>query len=49
MLLVQLRGHPDEVTARLSRRALSFRFAPDGAVRPLLDAAEHGEPYAAAY
>jgi hypothetical protein len=41
-LLEKLRDHPDEVTARLSRWALSFRFAPDGSVRPLLDAAEYG-------
>jgi hypothetical protein len=39
-LLEELQNHPDEVTARLSRWALSFRFAPDGQVRPLLDAAE---------
>jgi hypothetical protein len=43
VLLERLRGHPDQVTARLSNWALSFRFAPDGAVRPLLDAAESAE------
>jgi hypothetical protein len=42
VLLDKLKGHPDEVTARLSRWALSFRFAPDGTVRPLLDAAVYG-------
>jgi hypothetical protein len=41
-LLHKLKHHPDEVTARLSRWALSFRFAADGTVRPLLDAAGHG-------
>jgi hypothetical protein len=41
-LLEQLAGHPDPVTSRLSRWALSFRFAEDGAVRPLLAAVEHG-------
>jgi hypothetical protein len=40
-LLEKMSGHPDKVTARLSRWALSFRFAPDGTVRHLLDAAEH--------
>jgi hypothetical protein len=40
-LLEKLRDHPDEVTARLSRWALSFRFGPDGSVRPLLDAPEY--------
>jgi hypothetical protein len=40
-LLEKLQHHPDEVTARLSRWALSFRFKPDGSVRPLLDAPEH--------
>jgi hypothetical protein len=43
VLLGQLRSHPDEVTARLSRWALSFRFAPDGTIRPLLDAADSGD------
>lgn len=38
VLLERLSGHPDEVTARLSRWALSFRFAPDGTIRPLLEA-----------
>lgn len=39
VLLERLASHRDEVTARLSRWALSFRFAPDGSIRPLLDAA----------
>jgi hypothetical protein len=43
VLLRQLSQHPDEVTARLSRWALSFRFAPGGSIRPLLEAAEHAE------
>lgn len=38
ILLEKLSGHPDEVTARLSKWALSFRFGPDGGIRPLLDA-----------
>jgi hypothetical protein len=40
-LLEKLSDHPDQVTARLSKWALSFRFAPDGEVRPMLAAAEH--------
>jgi TIR domain len=43
-LLEQLSRHPDPVTSRLSAWALSFRFAPDGTVRPLLAAAEHEVP-----
>jgi hypothetical protein len=43
VLLDQLRFHPDPVTSRLSSWALSFRFAPDGTVRPLLAAAEYGD------
>jgi hypothetical protein len=39
-LLEQLSRHPDPMTSRLSDWALSFRFAPDGSVRPLLAAAE---------
>lgn len=42
-LLEKMRGHPDPVTAKLSRWALSFRFDPAGPVRPFLAAAEHGE------
>jgi hypothetical protein len=38
ILLERLAGHPDEVTAQLSRWALDFRFAPDGTIRPLLEA-----------
>ncbi len=38
ILLERLAGHPDEVTARLSQWALDFRFAPDGTIRPLLEA-----------
>ena len=40
-LLEQLAAHPDPVTSRLSRWALSFRFAENGKVRPLLAAVEH--------
>jgi hypothetical protein len=39
-LLGILLHHPDPVTARLSKWALSFRFAPGGTIRPLLAAAE---------
>ena len=39
-LLEKLSNHPDEVTARLSQWALSFRFRPDGSVGPLLTAPE---------
>jgi hypothetical protein len=42
-LLEQLSGHPDSVTSQLSTWALSFRFADDGTVRPLLAAVEYGE------
>jgi hypothetical protein len=42
-LLEKLSCHPDPVTAKLSRWALSFRFAPDGTIRPFLASAEHGE------
>lgn len=41
-LLEKLRAHPDPVTSRLSSWVLSFRFAPDGAIRPMLAAAELG-------
>jgi len=41
-LLERMTHHPDEVTARISRWAVSFRFAPDGTVRPLLAAADVG-------
>lgn len=44
-LLGRLQDHKDEVTARLSRWALSFRFAPDGSVRPLLDAADYEKTF----
>jgi hypothetical protein len=40
-LLEHLARHPDPVTARLSKWALSFRFADDGSVRPLLYAVEY--------
>jgi hypothetical protein len=43
-LLEKLSRHPDPVTAKLSSWALSFRFAPDGTIRPLLAAVEHGQP-----
>jgi hypothetical protein len=39
-LLEVMCHHPDQATASLSRWALSFRFAPDGTIRPLLAAAE---------
>ncbi|AVV46649.1 hypothetical protein PYK79_14510 [Streptomyces sp. ID05-04B] len=39
VLLGRLEHHPDPVTSELSKWALSFRFAGDGSVRPLLDAA----------
>lgn len=42
VLLDKMKSHPDDVTAQLSKWALSFRFSPDGTVRPLLDAAVHG-------
>jgi hypothetical protein len=41
VLLEKLSEHPDPVTARLSEWALSFRFAEDGTVRPLLAAVEY--------
>jgi len=37
-LLEKMRNHPDEVTAKLSRWALDFRFGPDNTIRPLLEA-----------
>jgi hypothetical protein len=40
VLLTKLSGSPDAVTATLSSWALSFRFAEDGSVRPLLAAAD---------
>ncbi len=43
-LLQKLGTHPDPVTRKLSNWVLSFRFAPDGAIRPLLAAIEHGTP-----
>ena len=43
-LLQKLSAHPDPVTSKLSKWVLSFRFAPDGAIRPLLAAIEHGTP-----
>jgi hypothetical protein len=42
-LLEKLSRHPDPVTAHLSQWTLSFRFVPDGTVRPLLAAAEHAK------
>ena len=44
-LLEKLSGHPDDVTARLSRWALKFQFAGDGTIRPLHSAADHGIAY----
>ena len=41
-LLEKLSHHPDAVTARLSQWALSFRFAPDGSIRPFLASADAG-------
>jgi len=38
VLLEKLSKHPDRVTAELSNWALGFRFAHDGAIRPLLEA-----------
>jgi hypothetical protein len=43
VLLKKLSAHSDRVTQKLSSWALSFRFAPDGSIRPLLDAADHGD------
>jgi len=42
-LLEKMSDHPDPVTAKLSRWALSFRFDPAGPVRPFLAAAEYGK------
>ena len=44
VLLEKLRNHQDRVTAELSEWALSWRFAPDGSVRPFLAAAEYRHP-----
>lgn len=41
-LLGKFAAHPDPVTARLSRWALSFRFASDGSIRSLLAATTYG-------
>jgi hypothetical protein len=41
-LLEKLSQHKDTVTARLSQWALSFRFAPDGSIRPFLASAGGG-------
>ena len=41
-LLERLRHHPDPETVKLSEWALSFLWADDGTVRPLLSAVEHG-------
>ena len=48
-LLATLASHPDPVTRRMSTWVLSFRFADDGRVRPLLAAAEIGDPDDASY
>jgi hypothetical protein len=49
-LLQKLSAHPDQATRRLSSWVLSFRFAEDGTVRPMLAAATSGNqddvPYA---
>ncbi len=42
-LLKKLSRHKDEVTSGLSKWALSFRFAPDGTIRPFLASAEASE------
>jgi hypothetical protein len=42
-LLEKMSHYPDAPTARLSRWALSFRFARDGGIRPFLAAAEYAE------
>jgi hypothetical protein len=44
-LLEKLIDHEDDVTARFAQWALSFRFAPDGTIRPLLAAADHETTY----
>jgi hypothetical protein len=49
VLLEKLKDHPDPVTSKFSRWALSFRFAPDGTIRPFLASAEYGEPDDAPY
>jgi hypothetical protein len=41
-LLERLKGHDDPVTSRLAQWALSFRFAANGKVSPLLEAADRG-------
>jgi hypothetical protein len=43
-LLEKLSRHPDRMTAKLGRWVRSFRFAADGSIRPLLSAADHGQP-----
>ena len=48
-LLEKLKHHPDPVTSKFSRWALSFRFAPDGTIRPFLASAEYGEADDAPY
>ena len=44
-LLEKLASHPDPITRKLSRWALSFRWDDDnnGAIRPFIASAEHGE------
>jgi hypothetical protein len=42
-LLEKMSHYPDAPTAGLSRWALSFRFAPDGEIRPFLAAAEFAQ------
>jgi hypothetical protein len=48
-LLEKFAAHPDPVTSKLSRWALSFRFAQDGTIRPFLASAEFGEVIDAPY
>jgi hypothetical protein len=45
VLLRKLSTHPDEVTRRLSSWALSFRFAADGSIRPLIEGPAEDRPY----
>jgi hypothetical protein len=43
-LLEKLSQHPDRITAKLCQWVLSFRFVDDGSIRPLLSAADRGQP-----
>ena len=48
-MLHRLAGYPDRVTSDFSNWVLSFRFTPDGKVRPLIAAAELERPGGPAY